>query len=298
MKRVPQVNVLISTYNGEKYIKEQLDSVIEQSYDNIKIYIRDDGSTDSTIDVIAPYLNADKVQLIKAENVGFGRSFLSLLKAAEDGDYWAFCDQDDIWLQDKIKWAVEFMEKQNKDEPIMYHSSYYLSDEKLGNREEVKLWNERYSFSKALTEVIHMGFSTVINRPLRDLMLKADINRITSHDHWGELLAVKYGKIIEDDRISSIHRRLTESQSSFSLYARFRWLKGAWQSKSEILPVARAYCETFVANKDDDYNIAQLFVFDNYDIKKSFKKAFYPRRWRSKVSSEIVLRILMLLGKI
>ena len=87
-------------------------------------------------------------------------------------------------------------------------------------------------------------------------------------------------------------------QSSSSLYARFRWLKKAMNGESEILPVAREYCRVFNDNKDKDWNIANLFVYDKYSIKKSLLKAFYPHRWRSSISSEITLRLLMLLGKI
>ncbi|SEK46073.1 Glycosyltransferase involved in cell wall bisynthesis [Pseudobutyrivibrio ruminis] len=295
----PIVNVLISTYNGEKYIKEQLDSIFNQSYDNISIYVRDDGSTDSTLDIVNDYISKGKsVRLIPGENIGFGKSFMSLLKIADDGDYWAFCDQDDVWYEDKIKWAVEYLETQDYSRPLMYHSSYLLADENLENGTKSNLWNQNYTFAKSLTEVIHMGFSCVINSEMRDLMLRAEIENISSHDHWAELLAVKYGRIYEDDRVASIHRRLTESQSSSSLYARFRWLKGAMKGKSEILPVAKEYCRVFADNRDKDWYIANLFVSDRYSITKSLKKALYPHRWRSSISSEIVLRTLMLIGKV
>ncbi|MBE5912901.1 MAG: glycosyltransferase [Pseudobutyrivibrio ruminis] len=297
-KLKPKVNILISTYNGAQYIIEQIESLLNQTYEYIDIFIRDDGSTDNTLEVIGPYVESGKVKLVKGTNIGFGKSFLSLLKESGDADYWAFCDQDDVWFPDKIKWAIDWFELQDNSKPLIYHSSYYLSDEVLSVTEKNKLWNYKYTFAKSLTEVIHMGFSIVINRTQRDLMLKADINNLTSHDHWAEVLAIKYGYVYEDERIASIHRRLTESQSSSSLYARFRWLRGALCNESEILPVAREYCRVFKDERDEDYNIAALFVFDKYSLKKSLKKAFYPHRWRSSISSEIIIRCLMLIGKI
>ena len=293
-----RVNILISTYNGAKYITEQIESLINQNYSNIRIFIRDDGSTDSTAEMLVPYVEAGKISFLQGENIGYGKSFLTLLEQASEGDYWAFCDQDDVWFPDKIKWAVEWLEQQENSKPLLYHSAYYLGDESLNICGINKLWNENYTFAKSLTEVIHMGFSMVFNSSLRELILSADINSLTSHDHWAEILAIKFGTIYEDERIASIHRRLTDSQSSSSLYARFRWLKGALHNESEILPVAREYCRLFRDIDDEDFRIASWFVFDKYDFKKSFRKAFYRHRWRSSLSSEIIVRGLMLIGKI
>ena len=94
------VNVLISTYNGEKYIKDQIDSILGQTYPNIRIYVRDDGSSDNTCNILKEYEKAGKIVLFRGDNVKWGKSFLTLLKKAETGSYWAFSDQDDVWLPD------------------------------------------------------------------------------------------------------------------------------------------------------------------------------------------------------
>ena len=84
------VNVLISTYNGEKYIKDQIDSILGQTYSNIKIYVRDDGSSDNTCSILEEYEKTGKIVLFRGNNVKWGKSFLTLLKKAETGAYWAF----------------------------------------------------------------------------------------------------------------------------------------------------------------------------------------------------------------
>ena len=99
------VNVLLSAYNGEAYIKEQIDSILAQTVP-VHLYVRDDGSTDGTLHVLAPYEAAGKLTLLRGENAGFGQSFMMLLAAAEEGDYWAFSDQDDVWEPHKMEWAV------------------------------------------------------------------------------------------------------------------------------------------------------------------------------------------------
>ena len=93
-----KVVVLMSTYNGEKYIQEQLESILTQTYHNIKIYVRDDGSSDQTLEILKKYENENKIILLKGTNKGFIGSFLTLLKECEEADYYAWCDQDDIWL--------------------------------------------------------------------------------------------------------------------------------------------------------------------------------------------------------
>ena len=109
------VNVLISTYNGEKYIREQIESILAQSYPDIRIYVRDDGSKDDTAKILWEYSEKKLIRFVRGRNVGYGRSFGRLLRIAKEGDFWAFCDQDDIWLPDKVKWAVEWLEQQPAD---------------------------------------------------------------------------------------------------------------------------------------------------------------------------------------
>ena len=96
------VSVCIATYNGEKYIKEQLDSILNQTYHNIEIIIQDDASTDNTIDIIKNYKN-QKIQLFQnPNNLGYIKNFETLIQRA-NGDYIALCDQDDIWVESKIE---------------------------------------------------------------------------------------------------------------------------------------------------------------------------------------------------
>ena len=109
----PKVNILLATYNGEKFLKTQLDSLIEQTYENIDIYVRDDCSTDNTVEFIKNYIESNKSgkRIILLENNGVNlrppKSFYQIARECEPAEYYAFCDQDDVWYPDKIKWAVE-----------------------------------------------------------------------------------------------------------------------------------------------------------------------------------------------
>lgn len=120
-----KVAVLLSTYNGSKYIKEQIDSILSQEGVNIDIYIRDDGSTDETVNIIYEY-KSNNIFLTEGKNIGVGNSFMELLYSVpEIYDYYAFADQDDIWSEKKIRIAIEVLQKNKKH---LYASNQELID--------------------------------------------------------------------------------------------------------------------------------------------------------------------------
>ena len=124
-----KVAILMSTYNGAKYLREQIDSILFQKGVEVTLYIRDDGSSDGTIDIVKEY--AQKYQNIiwtMGKNVGVGNSFMQLIyDCPDDYDYYAFSDQDDIWLEDKLKVAIDSIKQ--RDTPALYASNQMLVDE-------------------------------------------------------------------------------------------------------------------------------------------------------------------------
>ena len=109
----------MSTYNGEKFIREQLDSILAQTYKNIEIVVRDDGSKDNTVSIVKEYMQKNSnITLYEGENLGFIKSFFELLTLVE-ADYYSYADQDDVWMENKIELAVnslnEFIDKIRKD---------------------------------------------------------------------------------------------------------------------------------------------------------------------------------------
>ncbi len=126
-----RVNVLISAYNGRKYIREQIDSVLEQQGVEPYIYVRDDGSSDGTADYVRSIYPEERVTVMEGENLGHGGSFYELTRSAEEGSYWAFCDQDDVWLPHKLKKALEWMKTQDETKPLLFHSAYECRNKAL-----------------------------------------------------------------------------------------------------------------------------------------------------------------------
>lgn len=293
------VNVLISTYNGETYIAQQIDSILEQTYSDFRIYVRDDGSNDGTLNVLSKYENEKQIVVFKGENIGFGRSFLWLLNEIDTGEYWAFCDQDDVWAKDKLQKAVDALERMDNCNPNYYVHDFYITDEQLNIEGEHKNYIKNYSFQMAITECLHMGFATVFNRKFRSYMLKGDISKLPTHDWWAELIAMEFGTIYVDSYLGAYHRRLQTSVSGSALKNRIKWFKGALGGQSEIPTIAKEFYDTFEKNMNQkDKKVLSLFANRRYNLIHAVCKTCYPKRWRSSILSEMCVRFLMLIGRI
>lgn len=126
------VSVLMSTYNGAKYVREQIESILSQIGVEVKLTVRDDGSNDLTCEILKEYASLGKIALIKGENVGVSKSFFILLDSSPDCDFYAFSDQDDIWHNDKLLNAVKCMElsqkEKNCENGVLYFCNKNLVD--------------------------------------------------------------------------------------------------------------------------------------------------------------------------
>ena len=124
-----KVDVLLATYNGEKYLKEQIDSILEQTYSDFRLFISDDGSADDTRKILEEYKNKDsRIQVFFQEsNLGVVKNFEFLLKKVESA-YYMFSDQDDIWKAEKIEKSLNKIENDNCD---LVYSDLEVVDEKL-----------------------------------------------------------------------------------------------------------------------------------------------------------------------
>ncbi|EET60571.1 glycosyltransferase, group 2 family [Marvinbryantia formatexigens DSM 14469] len=298
---MPKVNIILSAYNGEKYIEEQLQSLFAQEYPNIDIYVRDDGSTDRTVEILEKYDRQGKIFLIRGENIGFCASFFSLLELCGEGTYWSFCDQDDIWEKDKIKRAVAHLERHTEKEkvPLLYYSLSRMVDENgndLGIQEPPK---GSLCFRRALTGTFGVGFSMVINRKLRNMMLQCDPKAVHSHDWLAGAVALGMGHVIVDKKICAQYRRLDTSVTRISLSRRIQWflemLKNEGDVKERNIEFSRCFYNRLPKEKR---RLMNLFNRETYSFRLALQKALYPGRWRPSLSSELAMRILMMVGKV
>lgn len=202
------VYVLISTFNGEQYVRYQLDSVLEQNYPQIHIHIRDDGSSDTTPIILGEYAQRyPNISVILGANIGVVCSFMALLRLHGDSNgYFAFCDQDDIWCDDKILRAVETMQSSASPESCLYFSRLELVN-KEGCTYGLSDVPRKISFGNALIENVVTGASAVFGTRIKDIFLMGRPDCMVWHDWWLYLVATAFGCVMYDEEPTIQYRR-------------------------------------------------------------------------------------------
>ena len=194
------VLVLLSTYNGEKYLREQIDSVLNQEGVKVSLLIRDDGSKDETINILKEYASRENVNFYEGQNCGPSESFHDLLNHAQGYDYYAFCDQDDVWIKDKLVKATDCLDNMNQATPNLYCSNLNVVDENLRfcricHVENYNL-NNRY---QGLIELFAVGCTEVFNQKAVDMTLQYWSNKCLMHDSWIFMICNFLGKVFYDN---------------------------------------------------------------------------------------------------
>lgn len=202
------------TFQGENWIREQLNSIKNQTYSNYSLWISDDGSTDNTLNIIHECINdwgklKEKVHIIKGPRSGFVQNFLSL--ACHNklyADYYAFSDQDDIWLDKKLEYATGAL-SDSRNNPAFYFARSELIDSSGNTIGSSPTYPKSPSFRNALVENIATGNTIVINDAARTILkTTSDQIDIPSHDWWIYLLVTAIGgNIFFDTRLVIKYRQ-------------------------------------------------------------------------------------------
>ena len=200
MKRII---ILLSTYNGVKYLKNQIDSLMSQSYDDFRIIARDDGSSDESFAILKSY---EQIEIVDSQqNLGAKGSFAELLEYAvkhTDGEFFMFCDQDDVWENEKIEKTLSKMKNlENKymDTPLLVHTNLTVVDNELNSLNN-SFWNYEdvdpttNSFNRLLVQNTITGCTVMINRRLAKLASPIPFEAVM-HDSWLGLVASCFGGI-------------------------------------------------------------------------------------------------------
>ena len=194
------ITVLMSTYNGEKYIEEQIDSILSQENVDISLIIRDDGSSDRTVDIINEYVkNDNRVSFYSGNNLGPAYSFLDLITEAPPASYYALSDQDDVWDSDKLYVAIEKLKHCDQEKPALYYSNLKVVDGDLNfikNSHKIPLvQKDRYSF---LVEPVVTGCTCVFNKAAKEKIECKKPEYISMHDTWIHMVCSFFGNVVYD----------------------------------------------------------------------------------------------------
>lgn len=296
-----KVAVVMSTYNGAKYIKEQIDSILNQTYKNIEIVIRDDGSSDNTVKIIESYQKKHtNIKLITGKNLGFIKSFFELLRLVE-ADYYSYADQDDIWMPNKIELAVEGLSSLDESKPNLAfgNSDYYDENMNLIGEGDK---HRKYSFRMALFACVTQGMTMTINKTTRDYIVKNPPKTCFFHDWWTYLICVGMGNIAYSDTTTVKYRRMkTNATVEGQGYLRlFMWRiknllmnDGIKDIKRQMINYKKTYYNEL---SDENKKELDLFSEEKYNFLRALRKTFYPRKLRARWVDSLMLRILFLIG--
>lgn len=263
------VCVMLSTYNGEKYINEQIDSIMNQRDVKIYLLIRDDGSKDKTVDILQQYNSKypHEIKLIKGRNIGWMGSFHELTYYAftdKKINFFAYADQDDVWMPDKLISGINRL-KQYKNEPALYYADRMVVDEnknplyRIGQREFVV---KRGIKKKVLPpcQPFVSGCTQIFNRRLLEISTYAEkdflINNKIPHDQWIAMTAVYFGKIEYNNKICILHRQHKDSITN----------SGKKRKRSltfNYAPCAKVFADTYLKSgllKKDDFRFLSMIT--------------------------------------
>jgi glycosyltransferase involved in cell wall biosynthesis len=204
--------ILLCTLNGERFLVEQLDSLQRQSFVNWKLIASDDGSSDRTRSILQDFKNSQetgKVEIIDGPGRGAAANFLFLAcREGLAGDYYAFCDQDDIWEADKLARAISTLEQMDAGVPAVYASRTRLIDATGRDIGLSPLFSRAPTFRCALVQSIAGGNTMVFNQSARELLKFGGADVIVpSHDWWLYQVVSACGGHVHYDAIPSVHYR-------------------------------------------------------------------------------------------
>lgn len=193
------VLVLMSTYNGTRYMSTQIDSVLAQKGVDVRLLVRDDGSTDGTQQVLDDYQSRGLLTWYQGDNRRPCQSFLELLDSCGESGYYAFCDQDDYWYEDKLVAAVEQLKACPSDEAKLYFCKKNIVDGDLKPLKRPDTNVRVVSYGAAILNCVASGCTMVMNRASVALLRTYHPQYATMHDAWAYRVVNAFGTVVYDE---------------------------------------------------------------------------------------------------
>jgi len=304
---LPYVSVLISSFNGEMYIEDQIQTALEQKGVRVGLMIRDDGSSDRTVDIIKKYSNYGHVNLLPSTgNIGVARSFFELLRNAPDAaDFFSFADQDDVWGEEKLLRATQMLRKHKG--PTVYFARQEIVDANLIFLRYSNI-PRKIGFGNALLECITPGCTMVLNRSARELLLANTPNTFyMMHDWWIYLVLSCFGDVIYDSTSTMKYRQHRKNVvgGSVSLYRTFKLRWNRFRTYGRLVG-SKAYPSQQVAEFYDVFKhmlsgegliLTRRFIDAKKSVIYRLRMAFSASIWRQSYIDDLIVRLLIIVNK-
>lgn len=305
-----KVTVILPAYNGEKYIGQQIESLLNQTWENLDIVIRDDGSSDDTLRVIRSWVGKEprgkriRIAVDDEGNRGYVRNVFDTWKETEPADYYCFCDQDDVWRPEKIEKSVALLESKGTDVPALCFTGYNVCDSELHFLRKSDPVPEEPQLSAVCYDFPALNFTITVNHAFREAFfanLPADGNYPNYPDSWMAKMAAAYGRLYAINEPLAEYRRNDQaaSWSNHSALSLLVWRVKMFLTGDEPPKIAkelRDLRDVFepVMIEDDR---AMMKVFTEKSREYYFRRLFWRDRLRRRRIEELELRLLFLLGK-
>lgn len=294
------INVLLSTYNGEKYLKELIDSILSQKDAEVDILVRDDSSTDSeTHNILDTYQREKKLTWYKGKNIKPAQSFMQLLRDSHETDFYAFADQDDIWLPDKLSSAINAISQYN-DRPALYFSRTQLTD---ANLKAIKgpLIKPLLTFGESLVYKFIPGCTMVFNKKLRDIVNLYIPQYIPMHDIWIYSIALAVNaKIVFDEKPHILYRQHGDNTIGQGQGCLHEWKRrinrlrsGSCERYNMAVELKKGYWQLMGKNERE---ILAAFIDAKHSLKKRIQLANDKRFKCSDMSTYRLFKLSVLLN--
>lgn len=306
-----RLQILLSAYNGEAYIGEQMDSILSQSLFHksgweIGITVRDDGSADGTWEILENYAaEHPQITLVRGENVGVIESFFTLLRDTEDSvDFVALSDQDDVWMEDKLEQAVCRLQEKDGTKPLLYCGKPMLTDETLQPIPSI-MYGEHVvpSFGNALIENICTGCTAVCNRQLVRLVKMGTPAFTVMHDWWLYLLASSFGDVVFDPVPHMYYRQHTDNTVGVQknrcqeFLARVKRFRGNRYNIHNQAAALQAFCEREnLVMQEDNQELLQQLLLAHERVSVRWKLVRNPRLHRQRRGDSFLFSLILLTG--
>lgn len=261
------VDILMATYNGEKYIDTQLRSIMSQTFQDWRLYIQDDLSTDNTIDIIKKYQLIDSriILISNTEKLGCGRNFLSLLRYST-AEYICFADQDDYWFENKLELLVNEMKIHDKENDL---PKLVVSDCLLWKYpQNLICCNPNFVTPKNIHQVLFMGGMqgclTLFNSKLKEILNK-EYDYVWLHDHYLLLSAIAFGKVYYIKNPLLLYRQHENNVTPHFTTGKLAKIINKFKGKNYLLD-KRLYLENkeFYRLNKNQMSIEMANIFDKY----------------------------------
>lgn len=300
------VSVMMSTFNGERFIDEQIESIMNQEKVITTLTIRDDGSTDDTVKCINRSIEKyqGRISLVCGKNIGYRRSFIKLLDIAPCADYYAFSDQDDVWKNNKCVEAITSLEK-CEGTVWLYASGLSIADENLNVISENNLYNFRNTLESYFIRGRLAGCTFLFTRELKDKAkifseLDLGVSCMPAHDFLVGSIAYACGNVFIDHRGFVLHRRHERSVTSGGrgianrLKTEWRLLKKRKYVNSMVAKLLLDNFDEFISAEKSSFLSTIVHYQDSCRCK--IRLLFYPGFSSGRLLADVLTKIKILIN--